>query len=165
MSTASQKSTTTIETHGLFIDGAEVPAAGGEQIDVTNPATGKLIARIAHANSADIDRAVKSARNAFESRQWGQMNIRSRSRLINRLADAFEENLDELYQLETMNNGRPVKETRAQLRRLPDFFRYNAGLALARRDHVIPVEGNYLNYTQRTPLAWLRIARRSITRL
>jgi acyl-CoA reductase-like NAD-dependent aldehyde dehydrogenase len=152
MSTASQKSTTTIETHGLFIDGAEVPAAGGEQIDVRNPATGKLIARIAHANSADIDRAVKSARKAFESRQWGQMEIRSRSRLINKLADAFEENLDELYQLETMNNGRPVKETRAQLRRLPDFFRYNAGLALARRDHVIPVEGNYLNYTQRTPV-------------
>jgi acyl-CoA reductase-like NAD-dependent aldehyde dehydrogenase len=152
MSTALRKSTDTIATHGLFIDGVETPAAGGDEIDVRNPANGELIARIPHATSADVDRAVKSARNAFDSREWGQIDIRSRSRLINKLADAFEENLDELYQLETMNNGRPVKETRAQLRRLPDFFRYNAGLALARRDHVIPVEGNYLNYTQRTPL-------------
>ncbi len=51
-----------------------------------------------------------------------------------------------------MNNGRPVNETRAQLRRLPDFFRYHAGLALARRDAVIPVEGSYLNYTLRKPI-------------
>ncbi len=80
------------------------------------------------------------------------MDIRARARLVNRLADAFEANLDALYRLETLNNGRPVNETRAQLSRLPDFFRYFAGLALARRDSVIPVEGSYLNYTLRTPI-------------
>ena len=80
------------------------------------------------------------------------MDIRARSRLVNRLADAFEANLDSLYRLETLNNGRPVNETRAQLSRLPDFFRYFAGLALSRRDSVIPVEGSYLNYTLRTPI-------------
>jgi acyl-CoA reductase-like NAD-dependent aldehyde dehydrogenase len=68
------------------------------------------------------------------------------------LADAFEANIESLYRLETLNNGRPLNETRAQLSRLPDFFRYFAGMALARRDDVIPVEGNYLNYTRRTPL-------------
>src|SRR6202000_916204 len=80
------------------------------------------------------------------------MDIRSRARLVNRLADAFEDNLEPLYRLETPNNGRPLNETRAQLSRLPDFFRYFAGLALARRDAVIPVEGTYLNYTLRTPI-------------
>src|SRR5947207_1415468 len=80
------------------------------------------------------------------------MDIRARARLVNRLADAFETNLEQLYRLETLNNGRPVNETRAQLSRLPDFFRYFAGLALARRDSVIPVEGAYLNYTLRTPI-------------
>ncbi len=75
------------------------------------------------------------------------MDIRSRARLVNHLADAFEANLDILYKLETLNNGRPVNETRAQLSRVPDFFRYFAGLALARRDDVIPIEGAYLNYT------------------
>ena len=80
------------------------------------------------------------------------MDIRARARLVNRLADAFEANLEQLYRLETLNNGRPLNETRAQLSRLPDFFRYFAGLALARRDAVIPVEGSYLNYTLRTPI-------------
>src|SRR5205085_8501267 len=110
------------------------------------------IARIVHGSDADIDRAVKSARRAFESREWGGLNERSRARLVNKLADAFESHLEELYQLETLNNGRPINETRAQVSRLPDFLRYNAGLALARRDAVIPVQGPYLNYTIRTPL-------------
>lgn len=80
------------------------------------------------------------------------MPARTRARLINRIADAFEDSLEDLYKLETRNNGRPIAETRAQISRLPDFFRYNAGLALSRRDSVIPVEGNYLNYTLRTPV-------------
>ena len=121
-------------------------------LDVRNPATGDVIARIPNSTAEDIDRAMKSARAAFEGKAWGGMDIRARARLVNRLADAFEANLDTLYRLETLNNGRPVNETRAQLSRLPDFFRYFAGLALARRDAVIPVEGSYLNYTLRTPI-------------
>jgi acyl-CoA reductase-like NAD-dependent aldehyde dehydrogenase len=141
-----------VTSHGLFIDGGEVPAATLDLLDVLNPATAEVIARIAHGNASDVDRAVKSARAAFESSAWGGMAVRTRAKLVNKLADAFEANLDELYHLETINNGRPVNETRAQVGRLPDFFRYNAGLALARRDSVIPVEGPYLNYTQRTPV-------------
>ena len=141
-----------IEDHGNYVSGREVEAGDGAWIDVHNPATGAVIARIPHSNAADVDRAMKSARAAFESREWGGLDIRARSRLVNRLADAFESNLDTLYRLETMNNGRPVNETRAQLARLPDFFRYFASMAMARRDAVIPVEGQYLNYTLRTPL-------------
>jgi acyl-CoA reductase-like NAD-dependent aldehyde dehydrogenase len=143
---------TEIEIHGNFVDGREIEAGRGETLDVRNPATGDVIARIPNSTAEDIDRAMKSARAAFEGRAWGGMEIRSRARLVNRLADAFEANLEQLYRLETLNNGRPVNETRAQLSRLPDFFRYFAGLALARRDAVIPVEGSYLNYTLRTPI-------------
>lgn len=141
-----------IKEYGNYVDGGLVEAGEGRLIDVRNPATGEVIARIANSTQADVDRAMKSARAAFEGRVWGGMDTRSRARLINRLADAFEANLEELYQLETLNNGRPVNETRTQLSRIPDFFRYNAGLALARRDDVIPVEGDYLNYTLRTPI-------------
>lgn len=141
-----------VEIHGNFVDGREVEAGNGEMIDVRNPATGDVIARIPNSTAADIDHAMKSARAAFEGRAWGGMDTRARARLINKLADAFEANLDTLYRLETLNNGRPVNETRAQLARLPDFFRYFAGVALARRDSVIPVEGAYLNYTLRTPI-------------
>lgn len=148
----SQMNHKNIPTHGLFIDGSETDASSDELIDVHNPATGEVIAKIQCAQPDDITRAVDSARRAFESKAWGQMDIRSRARLVNRIADAFEAHLDELYELETVNNGRPINETKAQIRRLPDFFRYNAGLALARRDSVIPVEGDYLCYTIREPV-------------
>src|SRR5438477_604711 len=141
-----------VEIHGNFVDGREIEAASGEMLDVRNPSTGDVIARIPNSTAADVNRAMKSARAAFEGRAWAGMDIRARARLVNRLADAFEANLESLYRLETLNNGRPLNETRAQLSRLPDFFRYFAGLALSRRDAVIPVEGSYLNYTLRTPI-------------
>jgi acyl-CoA reductase-like NAD-dependent aldehyde dehydrogenase len=139
-------------THGLFVDGQEVPGSSGETLDVLNPATGEVIARTAHGTAQDIDVAIRSARRAFEGKEWGGMDVRARARLVNKLADALEARLPELFRLETTNNGRPVNETRAQISRLADFFRYNAGLALSRRDAVVPVEGPYLAYTQRTPI-------------
>ncbi|MFL6695105.1 MAG: aldehyde dehydrogenase family protein, partial [Ramlibacter sp.] len=138
--------------HGLFIDGRDVAASRSDLLDVINPATGELLAQISHAGDDDVDRAVRSSRAAFDSPEWAGMSNRTRAKLINKLADVFEANLDEMYQLETANNGRSLNETRAQISRLPDFFRYNAGLAIARRDSVIPVDGNYLNYTLRTPI-------------
>jgi acyl-CoA reductase-like NAD-dependent aldehyde dehydrogenase len=147
-----QPITPEIRIHGLFIDGKEVPASRADLLDVLNPSTGELIAQISHASDADVDRAVRSAAVAFESNEWANMAVRTRARLLNKLADTFEANLEELYHLETINNGRSLNETRAQVSRLPDFLRYNAGLAIARRDAVIPVEGNYLNYTLRTPI-------------
>jgi acyl-CoA reductase-like NAD-dependent aldehyde dehydrogenase len=80
------------------------------------------------------------------------MSERSRAKLVYKLGDALEKHLEELYELETLNNGRPTRETRAQLAKVPDLFRYNAGLALAKRDAVIPVDGNYLGYTLRRPV-------------
>ena len=60
--------TTRVRAHGLFIDGKEVPAGSDERLDVLNPATGDVLARISHATGEDVDRAVRSARTAFESR-------------------------------------------------------------------------------------------------
>ncbi len=141
-----------VPVHGLFIDGREVAATRPDLLDVVNPATGILLAQISHASDADVDRAVQSATTAFESPEWSAMSNRTRAKLLNKLADVFEANLEEIYHLETLNNGRSLNETRAQVSRLPDFLRYNAGLAIARRDSVIPVDGNYLNYTLRTPI-------------
>ena len=143
---------TDVVLHGLFIDGREVPATRPDVLDVINPATGVLLAQIGHASDADVDRAVKSAATAFDSAEWSGMSNRTRAKLINKLADVFDANLEEIYHLETLNNGRSLNETRAQVSRLPDFLRYNAALAIARRDAVIPVDGNYLNYTLRTPI-------------
>jgi len=149
---SASRSQSQVRNHGHFIDGRETPSTGGAVLDVLNPSTGEVIARIPNGTEEDVDRAVASARRAFEGKEWGSLSDRSRARLVNKLADAFEAHLEELYHLETANNGRPINETRAQVSRLPDFLRYNAGLALARRDAVIPVQGPYLNYTLRTPL-------------
>ena len=75
-------------------DGREIEAGTGEMLDVRNPATGEVIAKIPNSTEGDVDRAMKSARAAFEGRAWGGMDIRSRARLVNRLADAFEANLE-----------------------------------------------------------------------
>src|SRR3982074_466752 len=131
-----------VEIHGNFVDGREIEAGAGQVLDLRNPATGDVIARIPNSTAEDIDRAMKSARTAFEGSRWGGMDVRARARLVNRLADAFEANLESLYRLETLNNGRPLNETRAQLSRLPDFFRYFAGLALSRRGAGNPRESS-----------------------
>src|ERR1700760_128203 len=106
-----------VEIHGNFVDGGEIDAGRGEMLDVRNPATGDVIAKIPNSTRDDIDRAMTSARKAFEGKAWGDMDVRARARLVNRLADAFEANLDALYRLETLNNGRPVNETRAHQKR------------------------------------------------
>src|ERR1700733_13262701 len=136
----------------LFIDGEFVDAASGNTMDIINPATGAVIGNLAAASKEDVDRAVESAHRTFESGVWRDMPIQQRARIMNRFADLFEADLENFYQLETLNNGRPLVETRAQISRLPQFYRYFAALALTRRSDVIPIEGPYLCYTQRVPL-------------
>ena len=90
MNIPAKPAATEVEVHGNFVDGREIEAGGGQMLDVLNPATGDVIARIPNSTSEDIDRAMKSARKAFEGKEWGGMDVRSRARLVNRLADAFE---------------------------------------------------------------------------
>src|ERR1700723_4020890 len=133
MNIPAKPGSSSIEIHGNFVDGREIEAGHGAMLDVRNPATGEGIAQIPNSTADDIDRSMKSARAAFEGKAWGGMDIRARARLVNKLADAFEANLDQLYKLETLNKGRPLNETRAQLSHLPDYFRHFAVVALARR--------------------------------
>src|SRR6201996_9659372 len=136
----------------LFIDGKETPAISGRTMDIVNPATGRAIGALAAAGEADVNRAVDAAQRAFDSGVWSGLSVHERARILNRFADLFEANIEDFYRLETLNNGRPVAETRAQISRLPQFYRYFAALALTRRSDVIPIEGPYLCYTQRVPL-------------
>jgi aldehyde dehydrogenase (NAD+) len=96
-----------------FIDGKWVPAASGKTFATMNPATEEEIAQVAEGDAADIDRAVKAARKAFENSTWSRMDARDRGRLIYRLADLIEEEIDELAALESLDNGKPVRDARA----------------------------------------------------
>jgi acyl-CoA reductase-like NAD-dependent aldehyde dehydrogenase len=136
----------------LFIDGVFCDAASDESLDIVDPSTGRTIGTLAAAGAADVDRAVAAARAAFERGTWRDLPARERARVLNRFADLFEAHIEEFFALETLNNGRPIQETRAQIGRLPMFYRYFAALAITQRTDVIPVEGPYLSYTQRVPL-------------
>jgi acyl-CoA reductase-like NAD-dependent aldehyde dehydrogenase len=136
----------------MRIAGELVDAASGETLDVINPATGEILTTTPAGGSEDVDRAVRAARRAFEDGPWPRMEPSQRAKLIHRFADQLEARMDDLFRLETLNNGRPVRETRAQVGRLPEWFRYNAALLLADRTDVVPMSGPYLNYLLRHPL-------------
>jgi phenylacetaldehyde dehydrogenase len=141
-----------VASRGLLIGGEETPAASREWLTVTNPSTGEALARVAAAGAEDVDRAVRVGLDAFAAGVWGQRPVAERARVLQRLADGIERRIEELFRLETLNNGRPWSETRAQVSRLPEWYRYNAALLVADRTHVVPMPGPYHSYTQRFPL-------------
>jgi phenylacetaldehyde dehydrogenase len=136
----------------LFIDGQFVDAASNAVMPIFDPSSGSQFGTLAAADGSDVDRAVRAAQRTFEEGVWRDQSVHHRARVLNRFADLFEADIETFFKLETLGNGRPVTETRAQISRLPQFYRYFAALALTRRSDVIPVEGDYLCYTQRAPL-------------
>lgn len=140
------------EESRMLIGGGLEQAASGETIDVLNPATGKRVTTTPAGDGEDVDRAVRAARRAFTEGPWPRMTRMERAKLLFRFADHIEERIDDLFRLETLDNGRPIRETRAQVGRLPEWFRYNAGLLLAERTEVIPMPGPYHSYLLRHPI-------------
>jgi len=137
----------------LLIDGQWRDSLSGKTFATVNPATEELIANVSEGDAADIDLAVKAARKAFDTGPWRKTDARDRGRLMNRLADLIEKNVDELAELETLDNGKPISESRnADLPLVIDCFRYYAGWADKIHGQTIPVRGNYFCYTKREPV-------------
>ncbi|MDH1300205.1 aldehyde dehydrogenase family protein [Achromobacter sp. GD03932] len=135
----------------LFIDGRFVDAAAGGTIDVINPHDATLITAIAAAEAEDVDRAVAAAQRAFPA--WSRMAAAERGRLLLKLADLIEANAEELAQLETLDTGHPIRDTRGlDVPRTAGCFRYFGGMADKLQGSVIPVEAGFLNYVQRAPI-------------
>ncbi len=93
----------------MLINGQWVEAASGKTFPTYNPATGEVLARVAEGDREDIDRAVKAARAAFETGPWSKMTPSERGRLIWKLGDLLEQNLEEFAELEMLDNGKPLK--------------------------------------------------------
>lgn len=136
-----------------FIGGRFVPAVSGKTFATVNPATEATIAQVAEGDAADIDLAAKAARVAFESGPWSRMDARERGRLMNRLADLIEEEKEELAALESLDNGKPVRDSlAADLPLTIDCLRYYAGYADKIHGQTIPIRGNYFCYTRKEPV-------------
>ena len=142
-----------IDVHrDLLIGGRWTPSADGGRLPVVDPSTGREVTDVAGAGERDVDAGVEAGRQAFDEGTWSRMAPAARARALNTFADAIEARTDDLYQLETLCNGRPIAETRAQLGRLPEWYRYNAALLMADRTDVIPMPGPYHTYTSRFPI-------------
>jgi len=137
----------------LLIDGKWVDSKSGKTFPTYNPATEEKIADVAEAGEADVDLAVKAARKAFETGDWSKMDARDRGRLIHKLADLVEKNLEELAALETLDNGKPIRDSRAaDLPLTIDCLRYYAGWADKIHGETLPIRGNYFCYTRKEPV-------------
>jgi aldehyde dehydrogenase (NAD+) len=137
----------------MLIDGKWRESVSGKTFATINPATEEVIAQVSEGEAADIDMAVKAARKAFDSGPWRKLDARDRGKLMNRLADLIESHKDELAELETLDNGKPIRESRtADLPLVIDCFRYYAGWADKIHGQTIPIRGNYFCYTKREPV-------------
>ena len=102
-----------IRQTNMLIGGKWLESRSGKRFATVNPVNEQVIAEVAEADTADVDAAVKAARAAFDSGPWSRMDARDRGRLMNKLADLMEANLEELAALESLDNGKPIRDARA----------------------------------------------------
>ncbi|MGI8784668.1 MAG: aldehyde dehydrogenase family protein [Acidobacteriota bacterium] len=137
----------------LLIGGKWGDAASGKTIDVMNPSTAEVLTRVAAGDSEDVDRAVAAARKAFDEGPWPRMNANDRQRILWKVAELLTKHRDELAELETLNNGKPIFESKyVDIPGVIDCFEYYSGWATKVHGETIPVKGPYLNYTLREPV-------------
>ena len=137
----------------ILINNRWVSSLSGRTFPTINPATGEEICQVAEADAADVDEAVKAARNAFENGPWPKMSAADRGRLLYKLADLIEEHADELAMLESRDNGKPFHVARsADLGLTIATYRYYAGWADKVQGRTVPVAGNYFTYIRHEPV-------------
>ena len=137
----------------LLINNRWVNSRSGKTFPTINPSTGEEICQVAEADEADVNEAVKAARNAFEKGPWRKMSAAERGRLLYKLADLVEKHADELARLEALDNGKPYSVAKAaDLTLSIASYRYYAGWADKIHGKTIPVAGNYFNYTKLEPV-------------
>ncbi|AMB93733.1 aldehyde dehydrogenase family protein [Aerococcus sanguinicola] len=121
--------------YSLLINGEWTKGAGSDRIDVISPANGEHLATITDAVNEDVDRAVEAAQEAFKT--WGQTDVKERASILNQIADLIDENAERLALIETLDNGKPIRETSgADIPLAADHFRYFASVIRSEEDQV-----------------------------
>jgi len=139
------------KAYGLYLNGGWTKP-NGAALPVLNPTTGETWATIVDATAEEVDRAVAAARTAFEG-TWAQTPPATRGRLLHKLADAIEQRAQTRAETEVLDNGKWLREMLAQLKAVPSWYRYFAGIADKIHGETIPMERPSLfNYTLREPL-------------
>lgn len=134
-----------------LIDGEWVAAASGREMDVRSPIDGEVFTRIADSGPEDVDAAVAAARAAFDGGPWSRLAAAERGRLMMRLGNRILEEAEELARLETMDNGKPIKQARADMIATARYFEYYGGGADKVHGEVIPFLTGYHAEVRREP--------------
>src|SRR5690625_1416178 len=141
------------KNYQLFICGKWVDSLSGETFETRNPATGELNGIVAKGNKADIDLAVKAARNAFENGPWKEMAPSDRGRLLYKVAQKLWDKVDELAEIETRDNGVTINENKMiAMPAMIDVLEFYAGLANKIQGETLASPSNRFNYTLKEPL-------------
>ena len=147
------------QTHKLYINGKWVDSKSGKTFDVEDPATGKKISTCAAGDKNDIDLAVSAARKCFDSGKWHSVPPNEKGKIIWKIAELIDDHTEELAQLESLDNGKPVAiAAGADVALSSDIFRYMAGWATKIEGETIPISvpytpgAQYHSYTLREPV-------------
>jgi aldehyde dehydrogenase (NAD+) len=137
----------------LLIDGKFVNSMSGKTFDTINPATEEKLASVQEADVADIDKAVKAARKAFDEGPWRRMNAADRGKLMYKLADLIDKHSDELSTLEALDNGKPKSFSKnVDIALSAACIRYYAGWTDKIHGKTIPIAGPYFCYSREEPV-------------
>ncbi|WP_435317023.1 aldehyde dehydrogenase family protein [Haloarchaeobius sp. TZWSO28] len=136
------------DEYGLYIDGEWQPR--DNQFDVLDPATNQPLVSVADATASDAELAIQSAGNAFE--EWSAVDPAQRGRVLSAIADELRDHHGELAQIESMETGRPIAQSRGRITGGIGFFDYFAGLADKIEGETIPIDGKRHSFTIREPL-------------
>jgi len=146
-------------THKLLINGRWVGAESGRTFPTYNPATGEVLAQVAEGDKADVDAAVRAAREAFDHGPWRRLTASERGRMIWKLADLLEQHTEEFATLESLDNGKPLVVARAaDVPLAVDLLRYMAGWTTKIEGNTIPIsvpytpDARYHAFTLREPV-------------
>jgi phenylacetaldehyde dehydrogenase len=141
-------------SHGLWIGGSERQARQGVELDVLNPATGEVISRVPSASEADVDAAVGAARQAHADRRWAGVAPSEREEAMRRMADLLQARAEELALLDTLDNGMPLSQSRAEVGASVAHLRYFAGWCSKVEGSTITpsADGAFTVLTKREPI-------------
>ncbi len=143
----------TLEKFQMYINGQFVGPASGDYFESFNPYTGQPWALIPRGNADDVGRAVEAAKNAFNGDDWAKLTPTARGKLLHRLGDLVAENAERLAEMEVRDNGKLLAEMGMQLKYIPEWYYYFAGLADKIEGSVLPIDkADHFAYTTHEPL-------------
>src|SRR5690349_8136686 len=129
-------------TYKQYVDGKWTYSQDGSFIDVVNPYTNRIWARVPDSGPKDVETAVRASHDAFESPEWKNMLPSDRAKLIYRFADLIEDDAEKIAMADTMSNGKLIREMLGQMKSVPKWYRYFAGVADKIFGEVIPLDNS-----------------------